>query len=67
VAAAREAARRTGRVALLVSHRFSILRMPTASRYSMAAGSARSAVTTELMKDGGLYAQLRELQAPGYR
>lgn len=67
VMAAREAARRTGGVTLLVSHRFSTVRM--ADRIAVLDGGRLTEVGSheELVRDGALYAELYELQARGYR
>ncbi len=67
VVAAREAARRTGGVTLLVSHRFSTVRM--ADRVAVLDGGRLTELGShdELINDGALYAELYELQARGYR
>jgi len=56
-----------GRTAVLISHRFSSVRM--ADRILVLAGGTVEAVGTheELLRRGGRYAELFELQAAGYR
>jgi ATP-binding cassette subfamily B protein len=56
-----------GRMALLISHRFSTVRM--ADRIAVLRGGAVEAEGThdELVARGGLYAELFEMQAEGYR
>jgi ATP-binding cassette subfamily B protein len=66
-AAARDAAETTGAVTVLVSHRFSTVRMAdvilvVGRGRILEAGSHR-----ELMRAGGVYAELYELQAAAYR
>ena len=65
-AGARRLGRRTGAVTLLVSHRFSTVRM--ADLILVMAGSriAESGSHAELMAAGGLYAELYRLQADQY-
>ena len=65
--AAREAARRTGAITVLVSHRFSTVRM--ASLIVVIDGGRVIEVGdhSTLVAAGGLYAELFELQARGYR
>ncbi len=56
-----------GRMSVLISHRFSTVRM--ADRILVLAGGAITEQGThqELVNQGGLYAELFELQAAGYR
>jgi ATP-binding cassette subfamily B protein len=56
-----------GRTAVLISHRFSSVRM--ADRILVLAGGTVEAAGThaELLAAGGRYAELFELQAAGYR
>lgn len=56
-----------GRIGIVISHRFSTVRM--ADRIAVIAGGKVSELGTheELMKLGGTYARLFELQAAGYR
>jgi ATP-binding cassette subfamily B protein len=56
-----------GRTAVLISHRFSSVRM--ADRIVVLVDGAAEATGThaELLKQGGRYAELFELQAAGYR
>ncbi len=57
----------SGRMSVLISHRFSTVRM--ADRILVLAGGAITEQGThrELVNQGGLYAELFELQAAGYR
>jgi len=55
-----------GRMAVLISHRFSTVRM--ADRSGAAGGRAGGSGThEELLARGGLYSELFSLQAAGYR
>ncbi|MGI8759693.1 MAG: ABC transporter ATP-binding protein [Acidimicrobiales bacterium] len=65
-AAARASANRNGAVTVLVSHRFSTVRM--ADRIIVVAGGrvVETGAHDELMAAGGLYAELYGLQARGY-
>lgn len=66
-AAARDAAQRTGGITVLVSHRFSTVRM--ADQIVVVSGGtvAESGTHEALMAAGGTYAELYALQARGYR
>jgi ATP-binding cassette subfamily B protein len=65
--AARETGRETGTIVILVSHRFSTVRM--ADVIVVLEGGAIREVGShdQLMATGGTYAELYELQARGYR
>ena len=65
--AAREAARETGAITVLVSHRFSTVRMADLIVVVDSGGVVESGTHEELQAGGGLYAELYELQARGYR
>ncbi len=65
--AAREVASRTGAITLLVSHRFSTVRMADLIVVLDQGRIAASGDHAALMRDGGLYAELYELQARSYR
>jgi ATP-binding cassette subfamily B protein len=65
--AAREAASRTGAITLLVSHRFSTVRMADLIVVLDQGRIAASGDHAELMRAGGLYAELYEMQARSYR
>jgi ATP-binding cassette subfamily B protein len=66
-AAESRAAARDGRITVLVSHRFSTVRM--ADLIVVLEGSRVTAVGShdELMRRGGTYAELYGIQAQGYR
>ena len=65
--AAREAGVRTGTVTLLVTHRFSTVRMAD-SIVVLGDGRVQEVGShPELMARGGIYAELYELQARSYR
>jgi ATP-binding cassette subfamily B protein len=65
--AAREAAARHGTITLLVSHRFSTVRMADLILVVAGGRIAEAGDHATLMRAGGAYAQLYELQARGYR
>lgn len=65
--AARRSATRTGTITLLVSHRFSTVRMADLIVVLEAGRVRESGSHEELMALGGLYAELYELQARAYR
>jgi ATP-binding cassette, subfamily B, bacterial len=66
-AAAREARRRAGAITVLVSHRFSTVRMADLILVLRDGGICERGSHAELMAAGGLYAELFELQARAYR
>ncbi len=65
--AARELASRTGAITLLVSHRFSTVRMADLIVVLDQGRIAASGDHAALMRAGGLYAELYEMQARSYR
>jgi len=65
--AARRAASTTGAITVLVSHRFSTVRMADLILVVDANTVAESGSHAELMAKDGLYAELYELQASSYR
>ena len=65
--AARRAAGATGAITLLVSHRFSTVRMADLILVVDGNGIAEAGSHDELMRLGGIYAELYELQARAYR
>jgi ATP-binding cassette subfamily B protein len=65
--AAHEGAARAGTVTVLVSHRFSTVRMADLIVVVAAGGIAESGSHDELIRAGGIYAELFELQARAYR
>ena len=66
-AAAREAAQHSGAVTVLVSHRFSTVRMADLIVYLEGGRAVEVGGHDELLASGGRYAELFELQAAGYR
>ncbi|MBA2281118.1 MAG: ABC transporter ATP-binding protein [Acidimicrobiia bacterium] len=66
-AAARAAAARTGAITVLVSHRFSTVRMADLIVVLDGGRVAEAGSHDDLVARGGLYAQLHELQARSYR
>jgi ATP-binding cassette, subfamily B, bacterial len=66
-ATARKLARETGAVTVLVSHRFSTVRMADLIAVVAEGRIAEVGSHAELMRAGGAYAQLFELQAGAYR
>ncbi len=65
--AARRSASATGAITILVSHRFSTVRMADLIVVVDGAGVAEQGTHEELVTAGGLYAELFELQARAYR
>lgn len=65
--AARDVARTTGAITVLVSHRFSTVRMADLILVVSGGAIAEAGSHDELMRAGGLYAELYELQARAYR
>ncbi len=65
--AARAVAAETGGITVLVSHRFSTVRMADLIIVVGAGGIAEVGSHAELMGAGGIYAELYELQASAYR
>ncbi len=65
--AAKEVAARVGAITLLVSHRFSTVRMADLIVVIHSNGVAESGSHAELIRRGGIYAELYELQARAYR
>jgi ATP-binding cassette subfamily B protein len=65
--AARQQAAASGAITVLVSHRFSTLRMADLIVVLDSGRVAASGDHASLMRAGGLYAELYELQARGYR
>jgi ATP-binding cassette subfamily B protein len=66
-AAAGRAAAGSGAITILVSHRFSTVRMADLILVVAGGTIAERGSHAELMRAGGLYAQLYELQARSYR
>jgi ATP-binding cassette subfamily B protein len=66
-ATAGDARRRAGAVTVLVSHRFSTVRMADLILVLRDGGICERGSHAELMAAGGLYAELFELQARAYR
>ena len=64
---ARRAAQKTGAVTLLVSHRFSTVRMADLILVVEAGRVSERGTHEELMRAGGRYAELYQLQARSYR
>lgn len=56
-----------GKMALLISHRFSTVRMADRILVLQQGGIAEQGHHDQLVKDGGLYAEMFELQAASYR
>jgi ATP-binding cassette subfamily B protein len=56
-----------GKMALLISHRFSTVRMADRILVLQKGGIAEQGQHDQLVKDGGLYAEMFELQAASYR
>ncbi|MDQ3980063.1 MAG: ABC transporter ATP-binding protein/permease [Actinomycetota bacterium] len=65
--AAREAARRSGAITILISHRFSTVRMADQILVVAAGRVVEMGTHLELLAAGGLYAELYGLQAQSYR
>ncbi len=65
--AARRAASENGAITLLVSHRFSTVRMADRILVLSEGEITEQGTHRELVDRGGLYAELFELQAAGYR
>jgi ATP-binding cassette, subfamily B, bacterial len=65
--AARENARATGAITVLVSHRFSTVRMADVIVVLERGRITEQGSHEQLMRSGGLYAQLFEMQAQAYR
>jgi ATP-binding cassette subfamily B protein len=65
--AAQEAARRTGAITILISHRFSTVRMADQILVVASGRVAEAGPHAELVAAGGLYAELYSLQARAYR
>jgi ATP-binding cassette, subfamily B, bacterial len=65
--AARESARATGAITILVSHRFSTVRMADVIVVLERGRITEYGSHEQLMRNGGLYAQLFEMQAQAYR
>lgn len=65
--AARESARASGAITILVSHRFSTVRMADVIVVLEHGRIAEHGSHEQLMRAGGLYAQLFEMQARAYR
>ena len=66
-ARARARARRTGRITILVSHRFSTVRMADLIVVLDGARVVEVGTHEELMAKGGQYAELYGIQAAAYR
>jgi ATP-binding cassette, subfamily B, bacterial len=66
-AAAREVRQRAGAITVLVSHRFSTVRMADLILVLRDGGICERGSHAELMAAGGLYAELFEIQARAYR
>jgi ATP-binding cassette subfamily B protein len=64
---ARRVGRDTGAITVLVSHRFSTVRMADLIIVFADGGIVEAGSHTELMARAGLYAELYELQAASYR
>jgi ATP-binding cassette, subfamily B, bacterial len=64
---AREVGRRTGAVTLLVSHRFSTVRMADLILVVADHGIVERGSHEELLAQGGVYAELYDIQAAAYR
>lgn len=56
-----------GRMAVIISHRFSTVRMADRIVVLRAGAPVEEGTHDELLERGGLYAELFELQAAGYR
>jgi len=56
-----------GRTAVLISHRFSTVRMADRIVVLEGGGMRETGTHQELLAQGGLYAELFNLQAEGYR
>lgn len=65
--AAREAAQRTGAITILISHRFSTVRMADVILVVAGGRIAEAGDHESLVAAGGLYAELYDLQARAYR
>lgn len=65
--AAQAAAARSGAITVLVSHRFSTVRMADLILVVASGRVAEAGSHEELIKLGGLYAELCNLQAKGYQ
>jgi ATP-binding cassette, subfamily B, bacterial len=65
--AVRKLARRSGAITLLVSHRFCTVRMADLIVVLNQGGIIASGDHTSLIREGGLYAELYEMQARAYR
>jgi ATP-binding cassette subfamily B protein len=65
--AAKDAAERSGAITILVSHRFSTVRMADLIVVFSEGRINEAGSHDELMRRGGTYAELYELQAAGYR
>jgi ATP-binding cassette subfamily B protein len=66
-AAARRPANSNGRIVILVSHRFSTVRMADLIVVLDGSRAVQVGSHDELMAAGGLYAELYEIQAAAYR
>jgi ATP-binding cassette subfamily B protein len=66
-AAARAAGRRSGAITILVSHRFSTVRMADLIIVIDGGRIVEGGTHAHLLARGGLYAELYEVQAEGYR
>jgi ATP-binding cassette subfamily B protein len=66
-AAARDVRQRAGAITVLVSHRFSTVRMADLILVLRDGGICERGSHAELMAAGGLYAELFEIQARAYR
>ena len=65
--AARQARRRSGAITVLVSHRFSTVRMADLILVIRDGAICEHGSHDELMRAGGVYSELFELQARAYR